>query len=179
MRRLPGILWISFFCSLLTLAFTGCSDTDVPRSVLHVVSVNQNQSLKSDVVTLQDGSLTIMEDAVPLEVTNEPHDGVLNLSGTPFGYVVLERYEVSFESTEAIPPVSGGLGWTVPAGRSTQGSVVIVPAYLKTMPPLVSLVEGGEIVATAHIRMIGHEAGSDEEIAIETVLPVQFANWAD
>lgn len=158
------------------LLFAGCSDSSSARSVLRVESLNNNAALQSDVLS---PGPTVVEDAVTLTVRNEPHDDVLVIDPNgPFGHVTIERYEIRFESDEAVPSVRAALGWTVPSGRSVSGSIVIVPAELKLEPPLVSLVNGGEIVSTAHITLIGREATSNREVRIEAILPVHFANWS-
>jgi hypothetical protein len=171
------------FCILLTGIFTlsGCSDSSSPRSVVHIVSLNGNQPLQSDVVKVVSGTPTVYEDEVAMEVRNDPADAVVNLKpGGPYGYVVLDRYEVHYDnSQEIIPAYSGSLGWTVHTGEVVTGSIVVVPASLKQDLPLFGLVSGGEILATAHITIYGHEGTSGYKLKLESTLPVHFANWAD
>ena len=165
---------------LLGCLAAGCSDSSAPRSVLSVVEINENQPLSSDVAEVVDTMYTVREDAVALIVRNNPHDGVLDLTEEePYGYVTLDRYEIRFVSSEAIPPVTGALGWTVRSGDDTAGSIVIVPASHKVQPPLLSLRRGGEIQATALVTITGHEATSGYTVKVETSFPVNFANWAD
>lgn len=174
------------FCLLALMgailpALSGCSDSSSPRSVLEVVSINANQSLKSDVVTMLNGEPSIFEDTVPVEIHNRPHDSILNLADGPYGTVFIDRYEIRFDAgDEVIPGVSGGLGWRVPANETIQGSLVVVPGRHKMMAPLVGLSsQGGEILSTAHITFFGRESTSNQQVTFETVMPIHFANWAD
>jgi hypothetical protein len=170
---LPGM-------ALIGVLIAGCSDSSATRSVLSVTEVNENKPLASDVAEGQESSYTIREDAVVMTVRNSPHDGVLDLSEEqPYGYVILDRYEIQFSSSEAIPPVSGALGWKVLSGDEVSGSFVVVPASYKTRAPLLSLRNGGEIQTTAVITIIGHEATSGYTVKTTTSFPVNFANWTD
>ena len=121
----------------------GCSDDSAPRSELQVTQINDNQPLASDVAEGPDSSITVREDVISIRVSNTPHDEVLDLSpGNPFSFVMLERYEITFEGPESIPMVAGGLGWLVESDRSVEGSLVVVPASHKVQAPLVSLRRG-------------------------------------
>jgi hypothetical protein len=172
-------IWV---CIMLTglLCGTGCSNSSSPRSVLQIVNLNDNQPLASDVVRTVTGSATVMEDKVYVEVRNDPHDSVVDLKpGGPFSFVVIDSYRIHFEAEEAIPDVSGGLGWNVASGSSVIGQIVVVPASLKMEAPLLQLWEGNELLATAKITFYGHEVTSNYKLTVETSLPVHFANWAD
>jgi hypothetical protein len=158
----------------------GCSDDAAGRSVLQVTEINDNQPLASDVVEGPDNSLTVREDAIVITVSNTPHDAVLDVSsGKPFGFVTLERYEIRFEGDESVPPVTGALGWTVPSGGLVDGSLVVVPASHKNLPPLISLRHGGEIQTTARLTITGREATSGSTVKVEASFSVNFANWTD
>ena len=175
---------VSLALVLLTLALlggiaTGCSDDAAGRSVLQVTKINNNLPLSSDVEN-PDGSLTVREDVILITVSNTPHDAVLDLaSGKPYSVITLERYEIRFESDETIPPVSGALGWTVESGKTVEGSLVVVPASLKTQPPLSALRGGGEIQTTAWLTITGRETTSGSTVKVEASFPVNFANWVD
>ncbi len=169
-------------CLLVCGAFlAGCSDDGTARSVLQVVSANNNTTLKSDVLRLNaDGTTGIVEDGIPLQIRNTPYDATLSLRPDgPFGTVVVESYQISFECAESIAPVSGSLGWNVPTGSTASGELVLVPATLKTSPPLSALATGGEILATARIVIHGHESTSNRAIEAVARVPVHFANWQD
>ena len=178
-NRVPLVLTLSALA--LCFAITaGCSDDSAPRSLLQVTSVNDNQPLTSDVAEGPDTSLTVREDIIVITVKNNPHDDVLNLTAEGgFGYVTLDRYEIRFDSDEAIPSVSGNLGWTVSSGSSVEGSLVVVPASHKVQAPLISLRHGGEIQTTARLKITGREATSNAKVTVETSFPVNFANWTD
>ncbi len=176
-RPATGAILAGILLSLLC----GCNHALVPRSVVTVVSANQNQPLQSDVLKQPTDSTTaVADDAITVELQNRPADSELSLTpGGPFGTVFLDTYQVTFQSDEAIPSVSGALGWTVDTGSTVTGEIVIVPAVLKTEPPLVGLDQQGEIQAVAHIVITGHEANSQKPIHVETDLQVNFANWID
>ena len=157
----------------------GCSDSSAPRSILRVESINDNTPLQSDVVSFVGGQPTVKEDAVTVQIWNQPHDEILDLYASPYGAVMLDRYEVRFEGTESIPSVTGALGWAVDANRIMSGTIVVVPAAHKLRAPLLSLAGSGEIQSTARITFYGRETGSDHAVKFETVLQVNFANWAD
>ncbi len=164
----------------------GCSDSSAPRSVLTVISVNNDDPLSSDVVNYgSDGSPGtsddfVIEDRVPVLIRSADHDDVVDIfQNGPYGYIFIDSYSIVFESEEEIPSVSGGLAWTVPAHAEFTGNLPIVPAGLKGQPPLSSLVSGNEIVATARITLKGHEQTSDAPVKLVTTLPVHFANWVD
>lgn len=181
--RAAGLIFAGF-CALF--AGTGCSDDEAPRNVVTVVSVNANGALNSDIYNNgQDdvpGTLDdfVVEDEVEVRLTSDPHDDALFLfPGTPFGSVVFERYEVVFESEEEIPTVRGALGWRVDANSFFTGSLTVVPYGMKIQPPLSSLVNGGEVQATAKITFFGVEQTSKDAVTATAILPVFFANWSD
>ena len=165
--------------AVAVLSATACSDSSAPRSVLRVETINGNEPLRSDVLRGDGEDASVLEDEVVIEIRNLPHDEVLALATSPYNSVLLKRYEVRFESDEAIPPVTGALGWQVGVGRQVSGAIVVVPAGLKVVAPLVSLQQGGEIQAVAHLTFFGEESGSNEEVRFGTVLQVNFANWTD
>lgn len=178
MQNRSRLSWL-LLPALAGLFTLGCSDSSSPRSVVRVDSINENQPLQSDVVESSGSQYSVMEDAVLMTVSNEPHDASLSIDPDgPFGRVVLERYTINFECEESIQEVSGALGWIVPSGEQVSGSIVIVPAQLKLVAPLVALISAGEIQATAHVTVYGREATSDDEVRFEASLPVHFANWA-
>lgn len=157
----------------------GCSDDSAPRSELQVTQINDNQPLASDVAEGPDSSITVREDVISIRVSNTPHDEVLDLSpGNPFSFVMLERYEITFEGPESIPMVAGGLGWLVESDRSVEGSLVVVPASHKVQAPLVSL-RRGEIQTIAHLTLFGREATSGTTVKANASFSVNFANWAE
>jgi len=168
------------------LLLAGCSDSSAPRSVLTVLSVNDNDALSSDIVNYGSDGLAgtaddfVFEDRVPVSLRSADHDGVVDVfQNGPYGYIFIDSYNIHFESEEEIQDVNGSLGWSVPAHADFQGNLPIVPASLKSEAPLSSLLSGGEILATAHITLRGHEQTSNAPIKLETTLPVHFANWVD
>jgi hypothetical protein len=181
MRIARGLLVILALglCGLLLPC--GCSQDSSLRSVVRIVSVNANNPLQSDVVKVNsDGTSTVYEDAVEVQVSNTPHDATLNLTPNgPFSSVTLDRYVVRFEGSESVAQVSGALGWSVPSGQTVSGQLIIVPAQWKQELPLCALAQGGEILTTAHITIFGREATSNMAFQTEATLPVNFANWAD
>ncbi len=181
--RAAGLIFAGLFG---LLAGAGCSDDEAPRNVVTVTSINANGALNSDIYnngrddvpgTLDD---FVVEDEVEVRLTSDAHDDALFLfPGMPFGSVVFDRYEVVFESEEEIPTVRGALGWRVEANSVFTGSLTIVPYGVKIQPPLSSLVNGGELQATAKITFFGVEQTSKDAVTATAVLPVFFANWGD
>jgi hypothetical protein len=166
--------------ALLGCLAAGCSDTSAPRSIVRVTAINENLPLQSDVVGGTEEAPTVKEDAISMSVNNVPHDATLTLTANgQFGYVVLDRYEIRFVSQEPIEPVTGALGWTVPTGQTVSGSIIVVPASLKVVPPLVVLRQGGEFQTTAKLTIIGHEADSWRAVRVCASFPVNFANWTN
>ena len=158
----------------------GCADGRQTRSNVQVVLVNNNNPLESDVLKDTGGAGTVVEDAVSIQIRDTASDSLLTLKPNgPYGSVVLDRYDVQFQSDEDIPPVSGTLGWTVHVGETVTGNIVIVPAALKAEPPLVGLDAGGEIQAVAKVTIQGHEANSNYNVTTQFTLQVNFANWTD
>jgi len=177
--------WRSAFIGLvlaLVLLGAGCSGDDYPRSLVRVVSLNQNAPFQSDVVKVDgSGSPFVTEDEIVVEIRNDPRNDVLleDRSDVAFAHVTIDRYEIRFQSGEAIPPVTGSVGWMIPSRETLFGSIVLVPGGHKLVPPLVDLGRGGELTTTARITFFGHEADSEDPIKVEAVLQVNFANWQD
>ena len=146
-----------------------------------------------DVVTT---SGTILEDTVRVDLVarlKNPSD----TTAPTLQEILVDRYEVTFSRTDG--------GTAVPAGftrginqkvritehgstteRITQFDMVLVPATIKTQPPLSHLVSPGlepgtgyiNIQATATIRFHGTTLSGDPVTATATV-GVDFANFAD
>jgi hypothetical protein len=163
-----------------------CSDDTVPRSIVTLDSINNNESLDSDVYNNGDDGEpgtnddTIFEDQVPIVVRNRVHDSALDIraNGT-YGAVIFNRYEVRFQGTESLPMISSSLHLKVNSGASATGEVTIVPASYKTVLPLIALRQGGEILLNAEVTLYGEEEDSHDEVIVKGILPVHCANWGD
>lgn len=160
----------------------GCSDDNV-RSTLYVWEINEGEGVTSDVIDRGSDRVAsnddfVYEDEVSITIWNTTRDDIVN-TGSAYGFVTVERYEVRYESEEEIEGFGGGLGWLVPSRNTFEGVLTVVPGSLKTRAPLVALQNGGEILATAHITFYARESGSNNELTFTTKVPVHFANWAD
>lgn len=168
------------------LMVLSCSDDSAPRSTVSLDSINGNESLDSDVYNNgEDGEPgtnddSIFEDQVAIVLRNRPHDAGLDVAANgPFGAVIFTRYQVRFTGDDALPQVSQAMYLRVPTGSSVSGEITIVPAAYKTIPPLVGLRQGGEILLNAELTLIGEEEDSHDEVVVTGVLPVHCANWGD
>lgn len=162
---------------------TGCSDDNV-RSKVWVLEVNDTQGLASDVYNLgQDGVPSgddfVLEDEVPVQVVADARPGSIIRGGGPYNLVTLESYDVAFESSEKIDGFSAALGWNVEVGTIFNGTLTLVPAGMKLLPPLSGLQSGGEIRTNARITFHARESDSGNAFTFETSVPVNFANWND
>lgn len=166
---------------LLALA-AGCSSDNV-RATVHVWEINEGLPVNSDVYNFGvDGIAStddyIVEDQVEVVVWSQARDGIVN-TDVAYRQTIVESYEVIYESEEEIEGFSGGLGWLVPVRNTFTGYITVVPASVKTSPPISSLAYGGEIMATARIIFHAREVDSNNTLSFETRIPVHFANWAD
>jgi len=183
---------------VLAVAALGCSangnvDSTTAAVLLIVSTIEPISDPFGDVVTT---SGTILEDAVRVDLVARLKNATDTTSPT-LQEIVIDRYEVTFSRTDG--------GSAVPAGftrginqkvrisehgstteRITQFDLVLVPATIKTQPPLSHLVSPGlepatgyvNIQATATIRFYGNTLAGDPVTATATV-GVDFANFAD
>lgn len=162
---------------------SGCSDDNV-RSKVWVANVNDTQGLASDVYNLgADGVPSnddfVLEDEVPVQVVADALPGSVISSGGPYNIVTLESYDVVFESTEQIDGFSAALGWNIEVGTIFSGTLTLVPAGMKLLPPLSGLQDGGEIRTNARVTFHARESESGNKFTFDTQIPVAFANWND
>jgi len=178
------------FLLLLTVlglaGLAGCSEDSVPRSVLIIESINDNEVLDSDVYNNgeddEPGTADdfVREDQVSIVIRNRPHDRVVNLDPDgPFGAVVLNRYEIRFRGDETLPALAGAIHLRIPSGSTETGEITVIPSGYKVVPPLVGLLLGGEIQLVAEITLIGEEDDSHDRVEVKAQLPVHVANWVD
>lgn len=175
----------------------GCADDTSTRSVITVVSINDNRPLQSDVRgsgadPLDPSDDTIDDDIVEVTMANYPHDESLNLvPGFPFGDVIFTQYNVTFVSDNNSGPVpapfTGAMYLKVPNAQENPteyvpqtGYIVLVPGILKTESPLDALAYGGgQIIARAYVEFIGRETTSDDVVKTKATMMVNFANYVD
>jgi hypothetical protein len=177
------VLLVLILGGLLALS---CSDDSAPRSIASLDSINGNESLDSDVYNNGDDGEpgtdddTIVEDQVAIIVRNRPHDSALSVGANGhFGAVVFTHYRIRFVGDEALPQVSEAMYLRVPSASVVTGEITIVPVAYKTVPPLIGLRQGGEILLNAEVTLIGEEEDSHAEVLVNGVLPVHCANWGD
>lgn len=168
------------------VALAGCSSDDAVRSRLWVGEVNNNEALTSDVYNNGSDNTPgtaddfVLEDEVTVVINNDPRPGSSLVSGGPYSFVTIDRYDVAFDAEEQIPGFSNALGWTIEARQSFQGNLTLVPFGLKIEPPLSSLRDAaGQIRATARVTFHAREADSDNTFTFSVDVPVHFANWVD
>lgn len=186
--------------ALALLIPSGCGDDTSTRSVVTVVSVNNNMPLESDVRDAGSDPLdpsddTIYDDVVEVTMSNYPHDKALDLKpGFPFGDVIFTSYDVTFVPEGAgIPAPSGFTGamyLKVPNAQPDPYNyipptayILLVPAKLKTEPPLVNLPDPGsnlyQINTSAQITFHGEETDSEEAVTVRATVMVSFGDYAD
>jgi hypothetical protein len=175
----------------------GCADDESTRSVVTVVSINDNRPLQSDVRDLGDDPYdmsddSIMDDVVEVTLANYPHDEALNLvPGMPFGDVIFTEYNVTFirddDDGPAPAPFTGAMYLKVPNAQRNPisyipptGHILLVPASLKLVSPLNDLAYGGgQINARACVEFVGRETTSNDVVKVEATVNVAFANYVD
>ncbi|MCA9756191.1 MAG: hypothetical protein KDA27_10335 [Candidatus Eisenbacteria bacterium] len=175
---------LTFAVSTLVLVGvgTGCSSDNV-RSSLYVTEINNGEALTSDVIDYGNDRVAsdddfVYEDEVQVTIWATTRDDIVNTDAA-YSNVMIESYDVRFESSEEIDGFSAGLGWFVPVRNTYDGVLTLVPASLKAKNPLMALQAGGEIQATAHITFHARETDSENELTFTTQIPVNFANWTD
>jgi len=176
---------------------SGCADDESTRSVVTVVSVNDNKPLQSDVrghgedpVDTTDDTIT--DDIVEVTMANYPHDPALDLRpGYPFGDVIFTEYTVTFVRTDgegpAPAPFSGSMYLKVPNAQPNPeeyvpptGYILLVPGSAKLEPPLSELAYGGgQINAQAYIEFTGRETTSNDVVKTNATVQVSFADYVD
>jgi hypothetical protein len=179
------------------LLVVGCADDSSTRSVITVVSVNDNKPVQSDVrdwgenpVDTSDDLIT--DDVVEVTMANFPHDAALHLRpGHPFGDVIFTSYRVTFIRPDnhgpAPEPFTGGMYLRVPSGQRNPtdyvpptGYILLVPGSRKVASPLSELAYSpNQINVQAHIEFFGAETTSDDEIKVTGVASVSFADYVD
>lgn len=179
----------------LVIAFlASCnSDPEEKRSVVTVVSINDNQPFFSDVLAQgdsvydKDGDAVtrddyIEEDYVPLILLNRPYNSIFTSGpNEPLGDYLVTRYTVTWErldgGTEKPRDYQGATSILLPSGEPTSASVLVVPAWEKGQPYLSALrYTNQEILCIAHFTFWGHEVGTDRETLFRADLSVNFGD---
>jgi hypothetical protein len=186
--------------ALALLIPSGCGDDISTRSVVTVVSVNNNMPLQSDVRDAGSDPLdpsddTIYDDVVEVTMSNYPHDRALDLKpGFPFGDVIFTSYDVTFVPVSDGSPVpsgfTGSMYLKVPNAQPDPYNyipptayILLVPAKLKVESPLVDLPDPGsslyQINTTAQITFHGEETESEDPVTVRGTVMVSFGDYAD
>ncbi|MBU1702453.1 MAG: hypothetical protein KJ970_04980 [Candidatus Eisenbacteria bacterium] len=184
--------YITAILAMSCLVCLGCSDSsDSPRSELSFESLNGSGSMAfqpvySDLIHFGADKVPssddyVVEDAIAFVVRNDPVDSNLSLKpGGAFGKVTLTHYTISFDSEEQLPPFEGQIYLDVSTGDRAEGTIILVPAGMKTREPLVSyLIAGSDLMTSAEITLYGVEKTSHAEVSVTAHLTVHFANWSD
>ncbi len=196
MRRILGLAASAAIVFVIVLG-GGCGDDSSTRSVVRLVSINNNQPLASDVRgegsdPFDPNDDTITDDVVEVTIANYAHDNALELKpGYPFGDVIFTDYRVTFVRDDNGGPApagfSGAMYLKVPTSQSSPsmyvpptGYILLVPASLKIESPLSDLAdEGGQMNVRAHVEFIGKETTSEDEVRVTGAMMVSFANYED
>jgi hypothetical protein len=175
----------------------GCADDSSTRSVVMVISVNNNQPLQSDVRDWGDDPLDmaddmITDDVVEVTMANYAHDDALHLRpGEPFGDVIFKSYKVTYLRPDNHGPApegfTGAMHLRVPSAQENPreylpptGYILLVPGSRKTASPLGDLAySAGQINCEAHIEFFGTETTSNDEVKATAVANVSFADYVD
>lgn len=184
---------------LIFLIIYGCSKPggnrpeNISSSLLQVVSINKGEVLKSDV--LKNGAHT--DDVVEVVLRNDlkpSADPLLPVTPTPFNSITITSYRVVYYRDDNGPvpsPFNGSMNLYLPANppatQTGQGStsvqvgkanIVVVRAFAKAQPPLVDLINGGEIFVRAVIEFFGKD-GNGRDVKASGSLSILFGNFPD
>lgn len=181
--------------ALVTLfALAGCASDDgaLPRSVVHLVSLNENLPLSSDVYNLGADKEKPDDDFIPIDyvevtVSSRPADPALTMNpGLAFGTVRFDHYSLTWsdldlndDGTNDLENLAGPMNLLVPINGTAQGAVLAVPGGWKQKAPLSLLVMGGEYRSNASIILYGEEETSHIKVSLNAGLMVSFADFAD
>ncbi len=162
--------------------------TNTTNSIVTVTSVNDGQSLKSDV--LADGYTH--DDEIPISLQSQPPDSPFE--GLPteldnnsaFDTIRFSSYHVSHMRTDggAVPEAfTMGMTFTLPpatedANGEATVNVIVVRAFDKSRSPLKELQDRGQILTTTTITFYGEDSYGND-VVVSGSLPVSFANFAD
>jgi hypothetical protein len=187
-------------CVLPIVLAGGCADDESTRSVVTVVSINNNMPLQSDVrdagETLLDPSDdSIADDVVEVTMANYPHDPALDLKpGYPFGDVIFTSYKVTFVAENGNGNAPSGFTGTMylkvpnaqprPDGyQAPTGYITLVPAGIKAAPPLSNLPDPVnqlyQINCEARVEFYGKETVSNDQVTVSATVMVSFADYVD
>lgn len=187
---------IAVFGGILALAgllsLGGCSDdgaNDAQRLVCDVMTVNAGNPLVSAYVNAgSDQTVGTDDDYQPIDTVQVifharpygstvfvPEDGA-------YSWFEITRYDLRWETPAGAPDLSGqgvtgGVAYAmVPAYEEGAVSVLIAGMDFKSAQWFIDLYNEAipSFQATARLTFYGHESGSDEEVAIETGLQVNF-----
>jgi hypothetical protein len=179
------------------LLVIGCADDSSTRSVVTVVSVNENRPVQSDVRDWGEDPFDssddlIADDVVEVTMANFAHDGALWLRpGEPFGDVIFRSYKVTFIRPDnhgpAPEPFTGAMYLKVPSAQENPkeylpptGYILLVPGSRKTVSPLGELAySANQINCEAHIEFFGTETTSEDEVTVSATASVSFADYVD
>lgn len=175
----------------------GCADDSSTRSVVTVVSVNENKPVQSDVRDWGEDPFDssddlIADDVVEVTMANYPHDDALWLRpGEPFGDVIFKSYKVTYIRPDnhgpAPEPYTGAMYLKVPSAQKNPqeyvaptGYILLVPGSRKTASPLNELAySANQINCQAHIEFFGIETTSEDEVKASATASVSFADYVD
>lgn len=173
--------------------FAGCSNddgNDWQRLVCDVQSVNAGEPLVSAYLNAgsdnQPGTDDDYQpiDTVPVVFHARPYGSTISLpEDGAFSWFQVERYDLVWETDAGAPAdlsphnvIGGAVSAMVPVYEEGAATVLIVGVDMKNADWFVDVYTGDipSFQADARLTFYGHESGSDEEVAIEAGLRVNF-----
>lgn len=171
------------------ILFSGCgqpgwSDYNSTHSEVIILSINDDQTLLSDVLTqgsTVDDSVKVVFQSLPRGIgddTNPTDVGGISAYDT----IVFRSYHISHLRTDqGTKPddFTAGVNFTITPGTTDKTVyVTVVRALDKSRTPLKELWESGQIFTTTTITLYG-EDGYGNGIAVQGSFPISFANFPD
>ncbi|MDZ7859997.1 MAG: hypothetical protein U5O15_04935 [Candidatus Krumholzibacteriota bacterium] len=164
----------------------GCDkdSTYSQRTVLYVSNINEGAPFTSDVVNVNSGDSTVVEDFTTVTITNRPYSSIVDVDETSLGDFLVTGYRVEYETTDAGIPVesfSGNTSILVPANSTVEATILLVPLSDKNQLPLYGIRNTNtELISNARITFVGHEVqAEDRTMSFDAGLQVGFADYLD
>lgn len=163
------------------LGMSGCTD-DATRNMLTVVSVNDGNTMFSDLINTADTLKPFIPiDEVPVTFGNIPNGYATPplAPGTPYSEIVVTGYTVTYDNG-IYSPVSGGLNVRVSSGGTADGTITLNNSGEKGA--LLGAI-GGTVTTTARITFNGYNyingANNGEAVTATAAMTVQVGNFGD
>jgi len=163
------------------LGMSGCTD-EATRNVLTVVSVNDGNTMFSDLINEADTLKPFIPiDEVPVTFGNIPNGNATPplAPGTPYSEIVVTGYSVTYDNG-IYSPVSGGMTVRVPSGGTSDATITLNNSGEKGA--LIGTL-GGTVTTTARITFTGYNyvngSVNGEGLTANAAITVQVGNFGD